>query len=155
MAEFSTDSCRNFSNPRKDQDIMGKKRELKPTWRNEKSRYFPVPLNVQTCEPIKVMLEQLVLDFQTKTSINFLDMRKISQQAICNIALLHLKHLLETKGAKHLQKELAPVIRQMELIVAEDMKSRGRELEPEYLPLPEGVSSPAEKSKGKGGNTTE
>lgn len=160
MAAFSIGDPRNPSVDGKEQDVMGKKRPVKPTWRSEKSKYFPAPLNVQSCEPLKAIYDQLTLDIQTKMNITFLDMRKVTQQAICNLAMLALKHTLDMKGAKHLEKELGPIIRQMEVIVYEDMKARGRDLEPEYRPVPEGFSSPASEepqpaSKRKKGKTPE
>lgn len=124
---------------------MGRKRETRPTWRSTKSRYFPDPLSGQTLEPIRLKLGQIVSDLSASGTMNFLDTSGVNQQVVLNLLILWGKHVIDKKGAKALEKELAPVLAELEVMVSERMLADGKEIEPSYIPTGVRVPKPVKR----------
>lgn len=124
----------------------------KKTWRAIHSKFFAEPLNVHTVDEVKNAFATGVASLNEAGGLKFLDGRKLSQQTVVNVLLLWFARSIQANGAGRVARELEPVLGELSLIVAEDMKRRGRRVDPEYLP--EGFSSSsAPKTVAKPGKT--
>ena len=131
---------------------MPKKREAKTTWRSTKSRYFPDNLSGQTVEPMRLRLSHIAHSLNMSGNLKFLDTGELTNQAVQNILIQWAWRTIELKGAKALEKELGPAMKELEVLVAERMLADGKDLSPEYRP--EGVNVPKSVRK-KAGETPE
>ena len=109
---------------------MAKKKTTHPTAKREVSVYFPTQMALNTNEEIKGEFQALVALLSARKVVQLLDQRKMSNQTLLNALMVWAVR----KGAKPLEKELAPIFDELGGIVAEEMKTRGRSVAPEFLP---------------------
>ncbi|SIO58461.1 hypothetical protein SAMN05444166_5687 [Singulisphaera sp. GP187] len=91
------------------------------------------------------MLNQVVALLSERNSMALLGAR-INQQLLVNLLILWARRTIDEKGAEHLEQELAPIMAELELMVAASMKARGKEPDPAYLP--EGFRSTGREEQG-------
>lgn len=115
------------------------KRKRPKRWTSARSRYFPYPLSAQTVKAVPSMIDSLQKMLNELESVVFLDQMNITKQVVINAAIVHLKQIAEEKGAKHLARVLGPAIRELEVLVADQMAEIGKEIDPQYLPEGYGI----------------
>lgn len=113
---------------------MAKKKTTHPMAKREVSVYFPTQMALNTNDTIKKNFIAAVTTLDARGTIQLLDQRKMSNQTVLNLLMLWLTDKIEEKGIKSVEKELAPVMDKLKVIVAEEMETRGRSVAREFLP---------------------
>lgn len=145
MASFAVEDFGGLNELNRKGIDMAKKQKSKS--RGDVSAYFPIQLAMQTNEELKNQFAVAVSLLNARGSLQMLDQKKMSNQTTINLLMLWLGRTIEKKGVKWVEKEMGPVMDELSGIVAAEMKTRGREIDPTYLP--EGFSLMKEGKKGR------